>query len=213
MKRFLAAVAAVLLAVAAHAQVGVTVGLTSASSDVKSVLTTVKSLNQYHLGLTCKIPVGLGFALQPSLLYDVKGSSLEDATSGNVSFDTRTGYLELPVQLQWGLDLPVLGRLYALGEPYVAYAVDMRTCSSAVANGDWQKVTSWDGINRLQYGLGLGVGLELFKHLQLTGRYYWDMGPLFNGDGSLTDITLKGIAKYITDGKNKGIKLSVSYLF
>jgi len=198
-------------------QWGVAVGVTSSNTDVKSAWAQAKSVNQYHIGLTYNLPLILGFQLQPSVLYDVKGLSIEENLSGLnlASFDTKTGYLEGAVQLQWGLDVLGLVRAYALVEPYVAYALDssVKGESSVSSSDGWESISDWEGINRFQYGAGIGVGADLFSRLQVSLRYYWDMGDLFQEDGTVQNEILRKVYDAVVDSKNSGIKLSVAFLF
>ena len=121
----LVAVIAVSLGMAAqaHAQFGFVAGLTSSSTDMKTA-GDLKSISLYHAGLTYKVDLGLGFAVQPSLLYQVKGAKLgeidESTTMGE--FKVKTGFVELPVSLQWGPDLLAF-RPYVFAEPFIGYAV------------------------------------------------------------------------------------------
>ena len=83
MKRILSAIAvvsaAMVFAVTASAQkprVGVLVGFTSSNADVSQF--DASSVSLYHAGLAFNFPVGVGFAIQPQLLYQVKGASLDE---------------------------------------------------------------------------------------------------------------------------------------
>ena len=42
-----------------------------------------------------------------------------------------------------------------------------------------QTENQWTGLNRLEYGLGLGIGIDVWK-LQVIGRYNWNFGVLGN---------------------------------
>ena len=90
------------------ARVGLMGGFTSSSTSIKNM--DSKSVSLYHVGLTAEIPLLGGFAIQPALLYQVKGMSADKFNSSSISeslgsFETKVGYLEVPVQVQWGLDL------------------------------------------------------------------------------------------------------------
>ena len=124
----LAAIATLAFSVSAAAQhydytrFGITGGVTSSSSKVKNV--DSKSISLYHAGIAFEIPLGAGFAIQPEVLYQVKGMSLNnwgDSTTGEIgkSFETKVGFVEVPVQIQWGPDL-VAFRPYGFVEPFAA---------------------------------------------------------------------------------------------
>lgn len=153
----------------------------------------------YHVGLLykVKIPV-IGLAIQPELLYSqVQGDlSISKTSSQSVSGTTsnvKMTYLQLPVALQWGVDL-MLFRPFLQAVPYIGY-------SFARDNGN--KDLEWD-VNKFRYGIGLGAGIDIWK-LQVSGRYCWDLGKVADFEWQGTK-TFKG-------GKNKGFELSLAILF
>ena len=115
-----------------RASFGIIGGLTSSKSHVKDV--DASSLSLYHVGITAQLPLFSGLAIQPSLLYQVKGTSVDNIDDAQWNdFQTKVGYLELPVQIQWGPDLGFL-RPYAFAEPFVGYRLgssnDSGNCNS-----------------------------------------------------------------------------------
>ena len=204
MKKFIVIVASLLVAVSAHAQFGVVAGITSTKSNLKEAWADVKNITQYHVGLTYKLDLGL-LAIQPSILYNMKGTKL-DVASADVKaaeLDYKTGYIEVPVQLQLGLNLGV-ARIYGFAEPFIGYAIT----NSATLGGTDLKA-NWENVkNRLEYGVGLGAGVELIKHVQVSVKYFWNMGDMYG-----TNISFAGITKTIGEQKASGIAASVALLF
>lgn len=178
--------------------------------DVSSNLTA-----GYHAGLTWKFRLPFGFAIQPSLIYNMKASTVESALQTGSTLDLNVGYAELPVSFQWGPDL-LLFRPFLDVTPFVGYAVNNEFVNTtAILDTITKWENNWDGMNRLEYGLGLGLGLEVWK-LQIIGRYNWNLGPLFNADGKIEDVNdMVNIAKdSIFEGKNfGGVTVSVALLF
>jgi len=122
--------------------------------DAKTNLTVDNSTGwQAGALLQLKIP-GMGVAFQPELLYTVSKANV-----GQASNDIH--YFDVPLNLQFGLDL-VLLRPYLLAGPYFGYALK--------TDGDNFK----DNINKFDWGIGLGGGLEIWK-LQLDARYSWGL--------------------------------------
>ena len=74
------AAASLLLAARAHAQFGIVGGITSSKTELTTA-EDVESISLYHAGLTYKFNLGGGFAIQPSVLYQVKGASLGELTT------------------------------------------------------------------------------------------------------------------------------------
>lgn len=204
MKKLIVIVASLLVAVSAHAQFGVVAGITSTKSNLKEAWADVKNITQYHVGLTYKLDLGL-LAIQPSILYNMKGTKL-DVASADVAaaeLDYKTGYIEVPVQLQLGLNLGV-ARIYGFAEPFIGYAIT----NSATLGGTDLKA-NWENVkNRLEYGVGLGAGVELIKHVQVSVKYFWNMGDMYG-----TNISFAGITKTIGEQKASGIAASVALLF
>ena len=153
----------------------------------------------YHVGLLYKVKIPMiGLAIQPELLYSqVQGDlSISKTSSQSVSGSTsnvKMTYLQLPVALQWGVDL-MLFRPFLQAVPYIGY-------SFARDNGN--KDLEWD-VNKFRYGIGLGAGIDIWK-LQVSGRYCWDLGKVADFEWQGTK-TFKG-------GKNKGFELSLAILF
>ena len=205
MKKLIVIVASLLVAVSAHAQLGVVAGITSSKSDLKSAMEDVKNISLYHVGLTYKLDLGL-LAIQPSILYNMKGSKFDMLSKETTldNFEYKTGYLEIPVQMQAGLDLG-LARVYGFLEPFVGYAV-----SNSIAFSQGQPKQTWDNIkSKMEYGVGLGAGVELIKHVQVSVRYFWNMGLVYNGK----NINIGDVASPIAGQKCNGISASVALLF
>lgn len=187
-----------------NARFGVVGGLTSSNGKVKDLDT--KSISQYHAGITIEIPMGAGFAIQPELLYQVKGMSLDkwnDATGKEISeaFETKVGYVELPVQIQWGPDL-VAFRPYAFVEPFVGYKI------SDKAKGNEAKTVNGE-LEKVEYGLGAGAGIDI-SHFQISAKYFWNFGNIYRGDISQTGTTIKNLK----DGNNfNGFAISLAIFF
>ena len=79
MKKLIVIVASLLIAVSAHAQLGVIAGITSAQTkfdNVDAALAEAQNATQYHVGLTFKLGLGNLLAIQPSVIYNVKGSKV-----------------------------------------------------------------------------------------------------------------------------------------
>lgn len=205
MKKFIVIVASLLIAVSAHAQFGVVAGITSSSSNLKDAVADVQAQNitQYHVGVTYKLDLGL-IAIQPSILYNMKGTKLNVANIGATELDYKTGYVEVPVQLQAGLNLGV-ARIYGFAEPFVGYAITNQVNSSLAKDPQ----ATWNNIkSKLEYGVGLGVGVELIKHVQVSAKYFWNMGSMYG-----TSIDFAGVKSTIAEQKASGIAASVAILF
>ena len=203
MKKLIVIVASLLVAVSAHAQFGIVAGITSSKATIDAALSDVQNVTQYHVGLTYKIDLGI-VAIQPALLYNVKGAKVSEFKElGDIaSFDYKNGYLELPVQVQAGLNLGV-ARIYAIAEPFIGYAITTSTQSS---NGNKIDV-KWNEVkNKLEYGIGVGAGVELIKHVQISARYFWNLG-------NVEKVAIATVTDAVSNKAANGIVASVTLLF
>ncbi|MCR5759659.1 MAG: PorT family protein [Bacteroidales bacterium] len=204
MKKLIIALAALMVSVSAFAQSGIIAGVTSSSTELKDAADNVNDITLYHIGLTRRISLGL-IGIQPSLIYNVKGTRLEDFDSKAINF--KTGFLELPVQIQVGF--PIAGfRPYAFVEPFLGYAITNGAKGENISAQQLQNI-KWDNIkNRLEYGAGLGAGIDLFNRLQVSVRYFWNLGELYDG-AELSDYINTG-TEVMKNEKCSGIMASVA---
>lgn len=202
MKRILslvaAAAASLILAVGAHAQFGFVLGLTS--SSVRMAKSDAVSL--YHAGFTAKVPLGSGFAIQPSLLYQVKGANVGQlGTASDEDFKLKTGFVELPLAIQWGPRFAAF-RPFVFGEPFIGYRVSSTDKGNDTFR-DWAKQAK----NKFEYGFGLGGGLEIADHIQLSAQWFNNLGPMFTAPAEAGTEQLDSVKNF------KGIKFSLAVLF
>lgn len=191
MKRFIAAAALFLMSLSFGGKLfagdfGFLGGANFCSASVAGV--RAESMTQWHAGLAYKFNLPLGFHIQPTLLYNVKGSDLNFSNT-----DFTVGYLELMASVQWGVDL-ILFRPFLDVSPYVGYGVNSVGDLSTL----WKK-----GGNPLEYGVGVGGGLDIWR-FQLVARYNWDFGQIFKSDQSVSPVA---------DARFHGVTLSLAYFF
>ena len=180
--------------ISASAQVkwGLTGGLNFSTSKLKEI--QVKAKTGWSAGGTCLIDLPLGFSLQPSLVYHQKGANINDEVSQNM------GYLELPVSVQWGPDLLIF-RPFLDATPYVGYALAYESSDPAVG---------WKDLNRFEYGIGVGGGLNVWK-LQLIARYNWSFGSLYGFEWSDVLPNIKDMN--VANENFGGVTLSMAFFF
>lgn len=203
MKKILLLVTAfLLLSVQGFSQVGIKGGLNFNSfGDIDlgkdaTYKTAFEKRTGYHIGLLYRVKVPLiGLAIQPELLYSktLTNVSISDGSSTSTSGNMKMTYLQLPVALQWGIDL-MLFRPFIQAVPYLGYSFAR---NNSLNNLEWN-------VNKFRYGIGLGAGLDIWK-LQISGKYSWDLG-------NATDFKWQG-AKTFKGGKSKGFELSLAILF
>lgn len=201
MKKLLTLVAVLFAsATMAHAQFGIIGGLNFSGTDytANDLINEAKNVTLYHAGVAFKADLPLGFAIQPELTYNVKGAKLDNVGSVD-DFQYKNGYIELGAGVQWGIDL-LVARPFLVAEPFIGYMV----------NPDSEFKTVSDEINKLEYGIGIGAGVDLLNHLQLSVQWYKNLGQLVNGSASSTaDVwdSIKDVKSY------HGIRVTLGIFF
>lgn len=205
MKKILFSIFALLLGVVASAQDGFSVlgGITSSSTRIEEL--NLENAARCHFGVAYKRSILYGFAVQPELWYDMKGANVPALIEGHGAgmLDLKMGYAELGTQLQWGPDL-VLFRPFVFFEPFIGYAINnniTRSCSDNTFRTALNN--SWECLKRLEYGYGMGGGLELFGMFQLTAKHFRNLGPLLK-DGPCTTAEARCLTSSLDDNSNFG---------
>ena len=195
------AAASLLLAAKAHAQFGIVGGITSSTTELNTS-EDVKSISLYHAGLTYKVDLGAGLAIQPSVLYQVKGACLgELSTASSEDFKVKTGYVEVPLSVQWGPDLMVF-RPFVMVEPFIGYQVTSSDRGADSVEG-WAEQAK----NKFEYGFGVGGGLELAGNIQLSVQWFNNLGTMFSERAEAGAASLEKIKNF------QGIKFSLAIFF
>ena len=152
----------------------------------------------FHFGVAYKLDLPFSLVLQPELTYEMKGARLEDASAQALEY--KNGYLEAGVGIQWGPDL-LIARPFLVAQPYIGYLVNQ--------DSSFKEITS--GTNKLETGIGLGVGVEALNHFQLSVMWFRNLGTLAD---NIQTASTSSIWSQITDLKSyQGVRVSLVYLF
>jgi len=160
----------------------------------------------FHLGVFNKAQVSESFAIQPELLYSVKGLKYNFDESMFADGETKFNlhYLELPVKLVFNLSKDFE---FQVG-PYVSYLLSANVDTDADIL-DFLELDSEDEIDRkrfnaFDYGLTAGLGFDL-DPIIISLNYNLGLNPVAKEDEPSRDI--------LGDAKNTTIMLSVGLKF
>lgn len=221
MKRIIALLALVLAsATVAHAQFGIIGGFTSSYSGVDSKsLDNVKNVSLFHAGAAYKIKMGPLFALQPALSYHVKGANLQDSptlagvTLNTSALTTKSGFVELSLGAHLGVDLLVF-RPFILVEPFVGVQVYSASIGEGLLGGEEMQTYLEEAKNKMEVGFGVGGGVELLNHLQISVQWFMNAGDLYANEKLNADAIKSAVLTNYKDIKNyQGIKVSLGIFF
>jgi hypothetical protein len=218
MKKILTLLVAVLAtASVAHAQFGIIGGWTTSktSIDTKNFSENFKGLDNFHAGIAYHAKLPLGFAVQPELTYEMKGAKIDhpDGIYAGLS-STKAHCAEFGLGVQWGIDL-LIARPFLVAEPFIGYqfASDERvSIGSYQVDIDSVNKALNNAKNKLDYGISLGAGVDIVRHIQLSVKWYKNLGPLFN-DSKLNNVG-DAVVAAVKDTKNyQGIKVTLGIFF
>ncbi len=184
----------------AKGRAGIVGGFTSSRMALKDV--SFKNAAGFNAGVAFNQPLLLGFAIQPELKYNVKATSLQD-----VKANLNLGYIEVPVQVQWGIDVLNIARVYAFAEPFIGYAVSGKmNVDGKIAGGSRDIINNIR--NKFEYGFGIGAGAMLIDHVQISFKYYWNLEP-----NDLKDVVEEIKGKFSGASRFNGLVISAGIFF
>ena len=226
MKKFFAVIAVAFASVVvANAQIGIVAGVTSSTAkiDKENIENNMSGIDQYHVGVALKLPLPLGFAIQPELLYQIKGADLKEtydklgsgAEIETSSWNTKSGFAELGIGIQWGLDL-VAFRPFVFAKPFVGYLINGEGEYNGAADVLKEGTDKYleDAKNKLEYGFSVGAGLELLEHFQLSFEFFNNLGQMFDEGQFNKDKATEAVVNNYKDLENyTGFKVTLGFLF
>ncbi len=215
-KLFLTLALALLTFTAAYAQFGIIGGFTSASTKLPKGTNwsaEVKNAPLWHAGVAYKIGMGPFFTLQPQLVYQTKGSKVND---GIRDLKSQAGFIELELSAQLGLDL-LMVRPFIMLEPFIGYDVTPgEILNGSISGASVDEVNKYlrNAKNKFEVGFGVGGGIEVMRHVQVSVQWFMNAGKLFSEDKLAADTVMKAIASNYKDINNyQGLKVTVGIFF
>ena len=123
--------------------------------------------------------------------------------------------MELGLGMQLGVDLLVF-RPFFLFEPFIGYQVYGSEDYNIFTYGmDMEPFRSYlrDAKNKFEGGFGVGGGLELMNHFQISVQWFKNIGQLYSGD-KLSASAVEAAVSDLKDVKNySGIKITLGMFF
>ncbi len=174
MKKFFALVvllATISMTAQAQFNFGIKGGLNVSKLSLDKKVITSGNQAGFFIGPTIKFQfplIGLGF--DAAALYDQRSGILEEGKSSQFQDDTKIKQqsFQIPVNLRWGFGAGPIVNIFIFGGPQFGFNVGDKEVSL-------HKTSDADGVlykfNSSNVSGNLGLGVLLFKHLQLTVNY------------------------------------------
>jgi hypothetical protein len=170
-------------------RLGIKGGLNIASVKLNSDIIKPYNVTGFHIGPLVELTGPLGIGFDGAILYSQKGMDI-----GNESI--MTDYLEVPVNLKWKAEIPVVEKLikpYLAAGPYVEFRL-------SEAKEAWSNIKDQIETKSFGAGVNLGAGVELFSVLQIGFNY---------GLGLTDNYSIERI-KTVSDVKAKSKNMAIT---
>lgn len=227
MKKILFVMAAALLLMAQPAQAQLRFGIKgganisglqgeTANEVWGSLKSEINNATNYHVGALLQIGMGKIFTLQPELQFTTKGAKLQSENILGIPNDItlNTSYLELPINLQAGIRVGKLARVYVQAGPYASLLLAEEAKGSGLGEifqgvGDDISEDPMEFANSLDYGIGIGAGVEVL-FLQVAVKYDFSFAEFKEMSGNIGNID---IANPFAGLQNRNLNISAAFLF
>ncbi|MBR5332391.1 MAG: PorT family protein [Muribaculaceae bacterium] len=149
--------------------------------------------------------VGLG--VDASVMYSYEPISAErEYGKKETSYTGANHYLDIPINLKYKLLIPAVEEFVA---PYVFTGPNF----SFMLSKDTQSFDQYFTQNPVEVAWNLGIGLELFNHLQIGASYGWGLNKYIT-DYEILDGNVADANRYISNGNRKNCwTITAAYLF
>ena len=191
----------------------------------EDLINDVKGAASYQFGVLAKVNLGDFFSLQPEVLLSMKGAELKndqsDAVLGTLStmmgepipssMQLKTTYLEVPLNIQAGIGLGSLFRVYGQVSPYLSYLISDKIDGAEDFYDAYKDfLSNYDGkpLNSFDYGIGFGAGVEVL-FLQLAVKYDFGLSEFKEVAGTV----LKDVNPLFSSLKNRNLSITLAILF
>ena len=152
--------------------------------------------------------VGLGIDASLMYIYEPIEGDVEMLGQKETFFSGANHYIEIPVNLKYKLSLPAVEKIVA---PYVFTGPSV---SFMLSNDIPDSFETYFKQNPVEVAWNLGIGVELFDHLQVGASYGWGLNKYIKGANEIADGVLGGMEQYISDGNRKNSwTITAAYLF
>lgn len=197
MKRIITLVSAMLLSIAAFAQINVGAGYLQSTatyqSNADADVNSTKS-NGFYAGLGYEFPVMQGLSVTPGIYYsylysdDAGSTAIGTVATGTLKTNLKEQYLNIPVTVNFGYNLTRDLRLFAFGGPTASIGLSSMSHYDASVtviginisdSGDTDNYSGTED-NPATYGrfdilMGAGAGADIKGKFRITFGYDWGL--------------------------------------
>ncbi|MBR5843270.1 MAG: PorT family protein [Bacteroidaceae bacterium] len=160
------------------------------------------SLANFTGGLSLEWIIWGGLGFDAGVMYTAKGTEYkvgDDLLSGIYTellgteslMKATVHYIEVPINLKYRLEIPVVKDIiipFVYAGPSFAFKV-----GQDVSFGNNILEDTKVDFSNIDYALNVGLGVELFKHLNVAAQYGWGMGKVADTDMEILGQKIEGL--------------------
>lgn len=217
MKKFFTAfVVAMAMVVVTPAQAqgvkfGIKGGYNITSMDFKNVsgLQSVYDMgkenkNGWYIGPSVKVSLAAGLGADIAALFDQRKTEVEGE-------DVTMKYIYVPVNLRYNIGLGGAAGIYLAAGPQVGFNVGDTDIDLKYFDDTKQQINDKFQLKKATFGINLGAGVYLSKHLEVGAVYNIPLGNTADIEGTVADVAKTIQDKY--DVKSNTFQVSAAFYF
>lgn len=198
MKKLILSLAiAAIAAGSAMAQVSVGAGYLNqtSKSSLSENSSSKGSSDGFYVGAAFSCPIIAGLSVDPGVYYGFLTSSTDVNIAGFelANGKTQSHYLMIPIDLRYSFHALDFLDVFALAGPRFNVGLASTTTVSALGDAVEQKVDNYgenSSLQRFDFGLGVGIGFDLFQMVRIKVGYDWGLLDVNKTDAITTNNSM-----------------------
>lgn len=198
MKKLILSLAiAAIAAGSAMAQVSVGAGYLNqtSKSSLSESSSSKGSSDGFYVGAAFSCPIIAGLSVDPGVYYGFLTSSTDVNIAGFelANRKTQSHYLMIPIDLRYSFHALDFLDVFALAGPRFNVGLASTTTVSALGDAVEQKVDNYgenSSLQRFDFGLGVGIGFDLFQMVRIKVGYDWGLLDVNKTDAVTTNNSM-----------------------
>lgn len=153
------------------------------------------SSDGFYVGAAFSCPIIAGLSVDPGVYYGFLTSSTDVNIAGFelANGKTQSHYLMIPIDLRYSFHALDFLDVFALAGPRFNVGLASTTTVSALGDAVEQKVDNYgenSSLQRFDFGLGVGIGFDLFQMVRIKVGYDWGLLDVNKTDAVTTNNSM-----------------------
>ena len=185
--------------------------ITSMDIDKSSTANSVYQMgkdnkNGWYIGPTVKLSLIGGLGLDAAAFYDQRKTEV-----GADADEVKQQFVYVPVNLRYNFGLGGIGGIYLAAGPQFGFNVGDSDFNVTDLSDTQEKINSKFQLKKATFGINLGLGVYLFKHLEVGAVYNIPLGNTADIKGNAVNVADNMQKNY--DVKSNTFQVSAAIYF